>query len=1050
MPLSIYTASAGSGKTYALTYEYLQTLLSQPLVKNAYKQLLAITFTNKAADEMKTRIMERLNSIACSTDTQASADDEKLCADLSITPIELRKRALALRSAILHDYSHFAISTIDAFFQKIVRTLLHELKLLPNFNLELDNDQILDKAIDALRQEAATNESLRKRLTNLTNQRIRNGKSWNTTEQLREIGKETFKESFRNMGSNFMGKIGDTDFLKNYEKQLQKIISNFTKTMQDCGSQALAILQENNIATTDFKHKSKSFANYFNKIKNAQEDDDYMPKIRAMEALGNEEKWLTGNSGKDAIIQSTIFPSVNPLLEKAIACYQKESTAYRTAREIVKNLYSLTILADIANKVAEISGNENSLLLGDTLYLLRTLIGENDTSFVYEKAGVYYQSFMLDEFQDTSNVQWESLRPLLLNGLSEGGKILAVGDIKQSIYRWRNGDWQILAKGIFDYFNAYKPQKITLDTNWRSKEIIVETNNLLFSKLPVLLQEKLNQRIDETAHLSNERIAKLRTIITEAYTTTEQKVAPTKTGSGGYVQIETIANTSKEDISTKEITLEKLIHLISELQDRGYRASDIAILVRKQREGQEIADALLQHKKKLNNTNYCFDVVSQDSLFLAHAQVVQFIIAVLHLTITPNDTINRTIANRYLEEYSQNKKITSDFLEKLFYLPLSEAIEKIIAYFDLQHESSNWVFLQELHEVIQNFANREHNDVYNFLEHWKKQGLKCTLSMTAKRDTLQILTIHKSKGLQFPVVIIPFCNWNIEPKTNSLMWVKAEQEPFSGPDYLPLNYTSALAKTFFSTDYLEEQAQSAIDNLNLLYVAFTRAEEELYTFIPTTKQKKENRFASILLELIQSESFTAGAQTKVVRKKSEEKPFTLTNYPSYSYTNRLCTKYTEQNTSDISTTGIRDYGVLMHRAFSHIATINDVDKAIAKLVDDGFLPDNEIQRNSIKEKITEALQQPNVSKWFDGSWRLLNEANLLLPATTSTQQLRPDRVMFRNDEVVVIDYKFGKNKLEKYTQQIQNYINTIKQMGYTNIKGYCWYIALNEIEEIHL
>jgi len=238
--------------------------------------------------------------------------------------------------------------------------------------------------------------------------------------------------------------------------------------------------------------------------------------------------------------------------------------------------------------------------------------------------------------------------------------------------------------------------------------------------------------------------------------------------------------------------------------------------------------------------------------------------------------------------------------------------------------------------------------------------------------------------------------------------------------------------------------------LNLLYVAFTRAENELYAFVPQPKVKRGATFATILPELLQSENYTAGTQVTAKRKEFTHTPFTLTEYPSYAYQHRLATKYAEQTTTDISAAGVRDYGILMHRAFSHITTINDIDNAINKLVEQGFLNDDINQRNILKEKLTEALQQSGVHEWFDGSWKLLNEADLLLPLSVGTRQLRPDRVMYRDDEVVVIDYKFGKNKLEKYTQQVQNYIEAISKMGYTNIKGYCWYIALNEIEEIHL
>ncbi|MDR2359538.1 MAG: UvrD-helicase domain-containing protein [Prevotellaceae bacterium] len=1048
MPLVTYIASAGSGKTYALTNAYLRLLLSSPATVASYRQLLAITFTNKAAGEMKTRIVARLNSLAAGNDADAI---RQFCKTLALSPEELRDRSVALRSAILHDYSHFSVSTIDAFFQKIVRAFLREMGLLPGFALELDSSRLLDEAVDALWQEAAANQPLRRRLAQLINRRIENGKSWNAREELKAMGGEVFKESFRSFGGRFLEQTGNADFLHDYETALKKIVANFAKTMQDTGKKALQILSENNIAVTDFKYRAASFANYFNKL--AGETKNYAPGVRALEALNNVDKWLAGDAGKDAVIRATVFPLVNPLLQQAVTCYEERFTDYLTAQEILKNFYSMALLADVANKVTAIASEENLLLISDTLYLLRNLIGDSDTPFVYEKAGVYYRSFLLDEFQDTSNMQWESLRPLLLNGLSEGGETLAVGDVKQSIYRWRNGDWRILAQGIYDDFAAFDSQRVTLDTNWRSDEIIVNTNNGIFSRLPALLQQQLNACIDEAAMpLGGEQEKLLRTVITEAYSGTQQKVSPGKSGSGGYVHIETVtAPDGQDDMpppAAKETVLQRLPLLIAELQDRGYRPSDIAILARYGREGQEIANTLLQYKQTSGDTAHCFEVLSQDSLYLAHAPVVQFVIAVLQCTASP-EAICRAVANRYLQRFLPEAKITNAWLEKLLYRPMTEAVETVITHFRLHEEPANWAFLQELQDVALAYANRERNDIFSFLEYWKDAGGNCKLSMVDSCNAIRILTIHKSKGLQFPVVIVPFCNWSIEPKSNSLIWVKAGKEPFAGPGYLPLNYTNALAETFFNADYWMERAQAAIDNLNLLYVAFTRAESELYAFIPQPARKKEHTFAHILPALLQQEKYTVGVPAPRQPAGSEmPDTFELEKYISLPYTNTLRVKYADGQPPDIGAASVRDYGILMHRAFSCIATPDDIGAAVEKLVDDGFLTNDAGQRETLQTLLENALKQPGVAEWFDGSWQLFTETNLLLPSGTLAKpaQLRPDRVMFRNNEVVVIDYKFGKTQTPQHIQQVEEYISCMEKMGYAYVQGYCWYISLGQIK----
>jgi len=1045
VPLTTYTASAGSGKTYALTREYLRLLLAAPAANAAYRQLLAITFTNKAADEMKSRIMERLHVLACSTEKELSAfvnpDVALFCELLKISPTELQERAQAAQAAILHDYSHFAVSTIDAFFQKIVRVFLHEMGLLPGFALELDNDRLLDEAVDALWNDAADDEALLVRLIDLTNQRLDEGRSWDARKPLKEIGVVVFKESFRNLGGEFRRKIGDADFLKSYEKKLTEVTGSFVRTMQDCGRQALQTLAAHGIAITDFKYKAASFANYFNKIVRADHDANYEPGVRVLEALHNEKKWLTDDAAKDAVVREVIYPSLNPLLERAVTCYEKQYTNYCTARAILKNLYSMALLADVANKVTTIANEENVLLLSDTLYLLHELVGDSHTPFVFEKTGVYYRSFLLDEFQDTSKMQWESLRPLLLNGISEGGEVLAVGDVKQSIYRWRNGDWRILAHGLYDYFKTFPQQQLSLDINWRSREVIVETNNTIFSRLPQLVQQKLETGSD--------------TVITDAYREATQHVSPEKVGTGGYVRIETVRADEPDDISSREKVLQRLPLLVAELQDRGYRASDIAVLVRYGREGQEVANALLQHKQTSGDTAHCFEVVSPDSLFLSHAPVVQFVMAVLQCALDSSDAINRAVAERYLG----GTKMPEIFLRELLYLPLPEAMERIIKKIKLNENSTNWSFLQELHDRALAFANAERSDIYSFVQHWNKTGReKYTLAMSDSREAVRIMTIHKSKGLQYRAVIVPFCNWSLEPKSGSLLWVKADQEPFVGPGYLPLNYSSALAKTCFNADYQEERMQSAIDNLNLLYVAFTRAEDELYAFVPQGRQRTAQSFATLLPELLETDCFEAGtpidkAQQAVQRHVTSG--FQLQSYPSEPYANKLRVKYTNEQATDNQLTpdfdsavSVRDYGILMHRAFSYIATPADVNKAVEKLIMDGFLTNEEQQSDHLKALLHGAFKQHGVGELFDGSWRLVTEMNVLMPAgnTDDYVQLRPDRVLFRNDEVVVVDYKFGTTKQPQHLSQVERYVECIKQMGYPKVAGYVWYVTLEDIK----
>ncbi len=1031
MSLITYKASAGSGKTYTITREYLRWLLASSST-SAYRQILAVTFTNKATDEMKKRIVGALDKVARGADTDL---EKEFCESLSLSPDALRERAIRLRSAILHDYSHFAVSTIDTFFQKILHAFVREAGLLPGFTLELDHERLVDEAIDGLLRDTANDSMLCQWLTDLIETRIESGKTWDVRKQLKEMAEEIFKERFSRMESAFTEKLSDKNFLAAYAKTLQSVINEFEQSMSQLGKEALQLLSKHGLHTGDFKYKASSFVNYFNKLATKSE---YEPKPRVLEAQNEVEKWYGSDATKHAQIDA-VFPALNALLVKAVENYEKNFMRYQSVRTVWRNFYSMGLLADMALKIKTIANDENVLPISDSLRLLQALIGEHDTPFVYEKTGARYRSFMLDEFQDTSAMQWHNLRPLLHNGLAEGGNALVVGDVKQSIYRWRNGDWRILAYQLQKDFEIFHPQSIALDTNWRSLPEIIRVNNDLFTRLPQLLQAQINNEIDSSNSIYNEENQALRTIVGDAYADAVQQASPKKKEEGGgYVEIRKLTDT--EEVTAREQVLQRLPALVAELQDRGYRASDIAVLVRYGREGQEVADTLLQHKQTANDPAHCFDVVSQDSLFLYKAPVVQLAIALLRQTVAPDDAINNALIKKYHK---------GEHIPVPAGMPLPEMFEYILQQYQLAGNSRHIPFLQELHDCILQFSARHTSDVYSFLEWWEQQGEKRTVSENEQQEAIRILTIHKSKGLQFRVVIVPFCNWRMEPKTGSLLWLNATEEPLNQLPLLPVNYSQKLNQTFFQNDYFVEKAQSYVDNLNLLYVAFTRAEEELYAFVPQPARKSGYALSDLLPEVLQSDTFTSGIKQAKV-KRTEEKMIdnrVLSHYPSQPISNSLRMRYADDTGREPFAR--RDFGLLMHRVFSMIATADDIDQAITSLTAGGFLENDTSKINELRESILEAIQRPQVAGWFDGSWQLRNEADILLPSDNGQLvQYRPDRVMMRNDEVVVVDYKFGEKQSEHYITQVQNYLRTLGKMNYRPIKGYIWYVSLDEVEEV--
>jgi ATP-dependent exoDNAse (exonuclease V) beta subunit len=1025
MGLHIYNASAGSGKTYTITREYLQWLLDSP-APGAFRSVLAVTFTNKAAEEMKRRIVNALHHVAENSDAELSA---ALCDALHLSAAELSQRATVLRTAILHDYSHFAVSTIDKFFQKIIRAFMHEAGLLPEFTIELDQDRLLAESIDKLLQDAGHDHALKEWLTVLVENRIEEGRNWDPRLALASIGKEVFKEAFHRLGQAFQEKLKDKNFLKAYVKTLRSLINDFQKAMEAHAGAALQQLNAEGLCLDDFKNKGRSFAAYFHKIKAGE----YVPGSNALKAQNDITQWYGADRSKHAQIDR-VYTALNDCLTQAIAHYEQNAAACNTAQQILQNIYSMGLLADMANNIAALSIEENVMTIGDSLQLLFKLISGNDTPFIYEKTGAAFRSFMLDEFQDTSDMQWSSLKPLLENGLAEGGNALVVGDVKQSIYRWRNGDWRILAYGLDRDLGTFGATHLVLDTNWRSAPTIVNANNMLFGKLPPLLRQHLTNTFEE-AGFTGEQLSRS---IMEAYENTTQHAA--RSDVEGYVRIEMLDHT--QDVPAPEQTLQKTRDLVAELQSRGYKLSDIGILVRKNIEGQAIATALMESG---------VPVVSQDSLFLARSPAVRFITGLLHQAIHPGDGINRKCIENFLAGHGM--PLPSDFdtwLAGLIRQPLIEVMETIIERFKLDALTEEIPFMQELHDLILHYGTKETGDIYSFMDWWAEKGERQTLGITGDQDAVQILTIHKSKGLQFRVVIIPFCSWPMEPKTNTLLWTKSDSAPFNSIPCLPLNYTKELAKTCFRADYFTEKTQAYIDNLNLLYVAFTRAEEELYVFAFKPGNHRYS-VADLLQQGMESERFERGNKLQHVAasRTKKGKTVTLQGYPSQPYINYLRMKYGEEKHDDEAGAGMRDYGILMHRAFSEMKTAADLDSAIRSLLLHGLIPDETHTINDLRKKMEEALKHPEAAAWFDGSWVVHAEASILMPNTDgSTHQLRPDRVMINGDRVVVVDYKFGEIEQTAYEEQVKKYIGCLQNMGFRNVKGYLWYVGKNKVFNI--
>ncbi|NOQ26556.1 MAG: AAA family ATPase [Bacteroidales bacterium] len=1080
--LTIYKASAGSGKTFKLTEEYLNLLFKYP---ENYRRILAVTFTNKATAEMKNRILSELNKLAKETDSDYLPG---LKTKFNLTESEIKLKANKILSFLLHDFSKFSVSTIDKFFQKIIRSFTREVGIQPGYTIELNQNEVLSKVVDELLLDLDKNIDLRNWLSNLTTDNIEQGNKWDFKDDILKLGKEIFKEEFKAFGHQLMKKMSDKDLLKNYIKELQQIKIKFENNLSGIAKKALESIQSAGLAVDDFKWGKSSVPNYFNKIINK----DYELKTRTLKGAASFDEWIPKKSPKIDIIETTLNAGLSDLLVEAVDFYQENNIQYNSSLEILKFVHTLGILTDISEKLHEYCEEQNIFLISDAAKLLQVIIDDNDAPFIYEKAGSIYKHFMIDEFQDTSKTQWLNFKPLIGNSLAQGSKNLVVGDIKQSIYRWRNGDWKILSDEIQKDFAQFDPDEQSLSTNWRSKKNIIDYNNAVFCYSSQIIQENYNGDFNDSDESSNPYHTK----ISDAYRDVFQEIPTSNNKEGGYVN-HTFLSEKEYDSWKDEVKL-RLPKILEDLQEKGHHLNDIAILVRSGREGQDIANTLIEYKNQATS-KYRFDFISNDSLFLANSSLIRFILAILEYTLDPNDKINlsfiaheynsyiisdelskndlheilRNHSNEELETQLQNlfPKEFIESIDQIKQLPIYELIDRIIRLFKLNEITAELPYLNAFLDIVLDFGKNSASDIHTFINWWEETGIKKTLSVSENQDAIRIITIHSSKGLEFKNVIIPFCNWEIDhkPMQTNIMWCNTNEEPFNKLDLIPIKYSKKLVNTVFKHEYQKEKLHAYVDNLNLLYVAFTRAEENLFTFSPikekitsiknigdllyfTYENYKNLSSDKSLIEIVdcwdnQTKTFELG-ELKQAKESKKDLPdeFEINQFESFDIKNKLRLKlhdnsfFTGQESAPFEKV---NHGKVMHEVFENIKTEKDIPKAIDKLIFDGKISPNE--KLEIKTKIEEIFKDKQVKNWFSDDWTVKNEAEIIL---TNGKTTRPDRVISNNEKTIVIDYKFGEQEEEKHHKQVKSYMGILSKMENKTVEGFLWYVDLNFIRKI--
>lgn len=1091
-PLKIYKASAGSGKTYRLALEYIKLVICDP---KCYDKILAVTFTNKATKEMKNRIMKELYGIGQNLpDSKAmlqSVIDElsenqnfiqyvkesKLFNTLSLEekiPAIITLNAKQALYNILHDYSRFRIETIDSFFQSILRNLAKELGLGAYLNIELDSKSILTDAIDVLFDEVKEREKryLLSWISQYMKEQIESGKSWKIQSLLEEFGKNIFKEEYLRYSQEIDKKLKDHDFLKEYKREIAKIKKEKVSEVQ-----TIALDLKNSLELLGLDGNSIAYGEkgVWGSIVALSTMNDMVAiekerSARVADCMKEAEKWVKKELREEGLL-GNIREKIIPKLIELETVRTKNREVIIACELVNKNINNLGLLHDISRIIHLINSDRNTFLLAYTPTLLAEMIKESDAPFIYEKIGSHIEHIMIDEFQDTSVTQWDNFKPLIKESLSHGTGLI-VGDPKQSIYRFRNGDWRILGE-IKDSKEFGKVTHVeTLDVNWRSEKRIVDFNNRVF-------QESLKLFTYGEENIEHKLMQQLK----NAYSDCAQKSQ--RKDENGMLKVNFIEKNSDE----QSLMLEHLVKEIYDLEKAGIAPNDIAILVRTNKEIPKIASYFAEIDKSLYPGGN-FDLVSDEAYHLRSSSAVEIILNVLRVIQSPEcimtklhlyhsykTHVEKVNPDQVLQLNWENDETFLQMLskiEKISLLPLYELIEEVYRVF-LTENNINLLPGQDSYlcffmDKVSEFLSRNTPNISSLLKHWDDCLKEKSLPSNEGVNGIRILSIHKSKGLEFHSVLIPYCNWSLESEVKSYTkWYKTgNNEPFNKIPILPIEHQKKVANSIFSEEYTDETIQNLADNLNILYVALTRAEKNLI-LLSYYDAKKENQgiptnVSELLLRIFtKSDSFTSSFSTETMQlkegeifasphkeKKTSSNPFdpngdeVIVHYYSTRQKARFkqsikSNEFIEER-DDESSNEYLNRGRLLHYLFSNIETVEDVSQAVDKLFFEGVISSKE-ERSVLSDFVHKKLDSKEGKEWFKPGLTLYNECSILFrDENGELQSRRPDRVIKEGNKMTVIDFKFGKPS-PKYQKQIDEYVYLLTQMGY-EATGHIWYLGV--------
>ncbi len=1048
--LHVCRASAGTGKTYTLAAYYIALLLSG----ESYRNILAVTFTNAATAEMKERILTYLMRVAEGGETELlSKVREFMLRDSRASDEVLRARAEANMHAILQDYDNFSVTTIDSFLQQLIRGLAKAINRTADFAISLDSEQVITTAVDTMLTSELSDDS-RRTVYEYVEQCIGDGKSWDIRANLIRIAKQLYLESVQVHSTRL-----DLD---------EQRIADYRAALYARRSAAL-----------------KRFAEQVNALSGQLQDAG--KSVRG--AVDNMRKSLSEpeTTRKEYLFRGATEKAMDEMMRTPVAadlqraCDQMRHTWWQLTCSLTY-LNDMRLMRALEDCIRRSLLSTNTALLADTAVTLAQALQPGDADFILEKAGIRYRHIMIDEFQDTSLLQWNVFLHLIREILAVPGQtVLIVGDSKQSIYRFRNGNWQIMESlGRTELTEAYNPDTAPLIRNQRSRRNVVAFN------LDVM-QQVVGQDNMQMAVSANDKRPVGATLYDE-----QQAVRPideffrTDKHQGGFVRCRfypyykkgTAAKLGTDQLLKEEqqqALWDDVCLTIEQLLVAGERPQDILVLGRRNDEIQQWVTYCREQGERFELLNRT-QMVSRDSFRLESCTTVLLLIEALRYKHTGS-----AAAAEYVRLYCGDEVLEAvTALDS--HTPLYDLLQHLVQIIGCEqgrYKGNDLAYVNCLLDQVQSFIAANGSDLGALLQYWEDKMHESAISGDSSSEAIRLMSVHSSKGLEGKTVILLNAGWAIESDRNDdVLWTEAVQVSENSLPLIPVRQESALQQTGEGSSYyeayrLEHEAQR-IDSYNLLYVALTRAADNLYVYALPDAGVHQDGYPTVAASLLDytglrsalpaladsGERYVEYAVGEVVIHQVEDKravsPFDFTGaqpLPAVLYSDgsqitfrqsQESTQYTTDPDNAEAVTAQADFGVLCHDIFAHIARAEEAGQVLDLYRQQGLI-DSAGQYERIAGLIRDAFSSEQMRHWFDGSWQLMREAAILTPNAA----IRPDRVMIRGEQAVVLDYKFTLSRHAGHMLQVRDYMSALRNMGYRHVEGWLWYALSNQLVRVN-